>query len=65
MKGNKYLLSIVETSRQYNLPRTRLYHAARNNELPIFVKVGEFTKVNTTLLEKLLDEAAITGKPLF
>ncbi len=65
MKGNKYLLSIVETSRQYNLPRTRLYNSARKNELPIFVKIGEFTKVNTVLLEKLLDEAATTGKPLF
>lgn len=62
---SQYLLSIVETSRQYNLPRTRLYHAAKNNELPIFVKIGNFTKVNTILLEKLLNEAALQNKQLF
>ena len=66
MKNNPpYLLSIVETSRQYNLPRTKLYHAARNNELPIFVKIGNFTKVHVPLLEKLLEEKALNHEELF
>jgi hypothetical protein len=59
-------------SYKINLKKTHLYASKSFDNYTFFdclfttfVKIGEFTKVNTTLLEKILDEAATTGKPLF
>lgn len=62
---NPYLLSINETSRIYGAPRDKLRRAAKNNELPVFVKIGGCTKVNTKLFEQLIDEKAQNGEALF
>jgi hypothetical protein len=66
MKKNKYLLSITETSRIYGLPKNKLYAAARagNSEIP-FIKIGTFTKINTIMLERLLNEKALKNEQLF
>lgn len=63
---NQFLLSIVEVSRQYNVPRDKLYAAARagNTEIP-FIKIGTSTKIHVPLFEKLLEEKALNHKELF
>jgi len=66
MKGNQYLLSIVETSRLYNIPRDKLYAASRagNTKIP-FIKIGTSTKIHIPLFEKLLTEKAEKHEELF
>lgn len=66
MKNNKYLLSICETSKIYGLPKNKLYAAARagGTEIP-FIKIGTFTKINTIMLEKLLNDKALKNEQLF
>ena len=63
---NQYLLSIVETSRIYNIPRDKLYAASRsgNTEIP-FIKIGNTKKIHVPLLEKLLEEKAAKHEALF
>jgi len=67
MKNQSYLISIVYASKIYGIPKGKLYTAARNKdpEVPIFVRIGTFTKVNTILLEKLLNEKASKHEQLF
>lgn len=57
MKNNQYLISIVECSRRYGVPRDKLYAAIRagNTEIP-YTKIGNITKINAPLFEKYLDE---------
>jgi hypothetical protein len=62
---NQYLLSIVETSRQFNIPRDKLYAASRVGNTGIFIKIGNMTKVHVPLLEKLLEEKALNHEELF
>jgi hypothetical protein len=66
MKGNPYLLSIVEVSRQYNIPRDKLYAESRKQttEIP-FIKIGNAKKIHVPLLEKLLTEKAMNKESLF
>jgi len=62
---NQYLLSLNETSRIYGAPRDKLRRAAKNNDLPVFVKIGSCIKVNIKLFEQLIDEKAKNGEQLF
>lgn len=67
MKCNKYLLSIVETSRIYNIPRDKLYAASRSEkatEIP-FIIIGNTKKIHVPLLVKLLEEKAAKNESLF
>ncbi|HCS10971.1 MAG TPA: hypothetical protein DIV40_05895 [Clostridiales bacterium] len=66
MKGNQYLLSIVEVSRQYNIPRDKLYSESRKKttEIP-FIVIGSAKKIHVPLLEKLLTEKAMNKESLF
>lgn len=66
MKGNSYLLSIVEASRQYNIPRDKLYAESRKQttEIP-FITIGNIKKIHVPLLEKLLTEKVQSGENLF
>ncbi len=66
MRNNPYLLSIVEVSRQYNIPRDKLYSESRKKttEIP-FIIIGSTKKIHVPLLEKLLTEKAQNGEALF
>ena len=66
MRNNPYLLSIVEVSRQYNIPRDKLYSESRKQatEIP-FIKIGTAKKIHVPLLEKLLTEKAMNKESLF
>lgn len=57
---NQYLISVVDCSKIYSIPRDKLYAAIRsgNSVLP-FVRIGNTTKINVPMLEKLLDEKSI------
>ncbi len=54
---NKYLLSVVETSRQYNVGRDYLYGLIRsgNSDLP-YLRIRGHVKINAPLFEAWLDE---------
>ena len=63
---NQYLLSIVEVSRQYNLPRDRLYSESRRSDTEIpFIKIANTKKIHIPLLEELLREKAEKHEELF
>jgi hypothetical protein len=63
---NKYLLSIVEVSKQFNLPRDRLYAESRreNSEIP-FIKIGSSKKIYIPKLIELLENKAANKESLF
>ncbi len=54
---NKYLISVVECSKQYNVPRDKLYGAIRagNTEIP-YIKIGNITRINVPLFEEYLNK---------
>lgn len=63
---NPYLLSIVEVSRQYNIPRDKLYAESRKQDTEIpFIKISNSKKIHVPLLEKLLTEKAVNKESLF
>lgn len=66
MSGNPYLISIVECSKIYSLPRDKLYAELRkgNTEIP-FIKINGINKIHVQLLEKLLSEKALNHEELF
>jgi len=62
----KYLLSIVEVSKQFNLPRDRLYAESRrkNTEIP-FIQIGSSKKIYIPKLIELLETKAANKESLF
>lgn len=66
MKNNPYLISIVDCSKIYSIPRDKLYAESRKQttEIP-FIKIGNAKKIHVPLLEKLLTEKAMNKESLF
>lgn len=62
----KYLLSIVEVSKQFNLPRDRLYAESRRkySEIP-FIQIGSSKKIYIPKLIELLENKAANKEALF
>ena len=66
MKGNKYLLSIVETSKQFNIPRDKLYSESRRQDTEIpFIEMGSCKKIYVPKLIELLETKAANKEALF
>lgn len=66
MKGNKYLISIVECSKIYSIPRDKIYAETRKKDTDFpFVIIGHQRKVHVPLLEKMLEEKAANRESLF
>jgi hypothetical protein len=63
---NQYLISIVDCSKIYSIPRDKLYAASRteNTEIP-YIKIGNTKKIHVQLFEKLLEEKAAKHEELF
>lgn len=63
---NKYLLSIVETSKQFNIPRDRLYAESRrkDSEIP-FIEIGSSKRIYIPKLIELLEKKATNKESLF
>lgn len=66
MAKKQYLLSIVETSKQFNLPRDRLYAESRRecSEIP-FIQIGSGKKIYIPKLIELLETKAANKEALF
>jgi len=55
----QYLISIVEASRRYGVPRDKLYALTKSDpEIPCIV-IGKTTKINVPLFEKYLNDKSI------
>lgn len=62
--NNKYLMSIGEAAKYFNIGRNKLYAMVRSQEDIPVVRIGETTKINVPLFEKWLDRATLEGREL-
>lgn len=64
MKNNKYLMSVVQASKHFNIGRDKLYEIIRSNEDVPVIRIGEITKVNVPMFEQFLDKCTHEGREL-
>ncbi|MBU5312315.1 helix-turn-helix domain-containing protein [Tissierella carlieri] len=62
--NNKYLMSIVEASKHFNIGRDKLYALVRSQEDIPIIRIGETTKINVPLFEEWLNRATLEGREL-
>ncbi len=61
---SKYLLSVVEASKYFNIGRDKLYALVRSEpDLPT-IKIGTTVKINIPLMEDWLNKATREGRSL-
>lgn len=62
--NNKYLMSVVEASKYFNVGRDKLYALIRSQEDIPVLKVGETTKINVPMFAEWLNKATLEGREL-
>lgn len=60
----KYLMSVVEASKYFNIGRDKLYVLVKTEpDIPI-IKIGETTKINVPMFEQFLNKCTEEGREL-
>lgn len=60
----KYLMSVVEASKHFNVGRDKLYSMIKSQEGVPIIKIGEITKINVPLFEQFLNKCTEEGRKL-
>ena len=62
--NSKYLMSVVEASKYFNIGRDKLYAIIKSNaDVPV-IRIGEITKVNVPMFEQFLNRCTEEGREL-
>ncbi len=62
--NNKYLMSIVEAAKYFNIGRNKLYAMVKSEpDIPV-IRIEKITKINVPLFEEWLNKATLEGREL-
>lgn len=65
MEKNKYLISVVEASKRYGFPRTKLYNMVRSNHPDVpFIRINGIVRINAPLFKEWLDSLSKEHKEI-
>lgn len=64
MMGYKYLMSVVEAAKYFNIGRDKLYALVRSEpDLPV-LKIGDIVKINVPMMEQFINKCTEEGREL-